>query len=227
MQYAKLENGYLIPAPGEVRQGGMVIMNPGPEILGPMGYKPVEYAERPEITTPGNELREVYTDNGDRITVTWEEYTPEPAPYVPEPIPDTTIRQMAMFATMAVNSMPLSDEQSLKIKDLHPEWSSFIGKSLTAGFKVKHGENLYKVRQQIGEVLENQASSELTAALYEDINETAAGTLKDPIPYNGNMELFEGKYYSQNGVTYKCTRSTGQAVYHDLSALVGIYVEKA
>ena len=80
MQYAKLENGYLIPAPGEVRQGGMVIMNPGPEILGPLGYKPVEYAERPEITTPGNELREAYTDNGDRITVTWVEYTPEPAP---------------------------------------------------------------------------------------------------------------------------------------------------
>lgn len=80
MQYAKLENGQLIPAPGEVRQDGMVIMNPGPEILGPMGYKPVEYTERPEVTTPGNELREIYTDNGDRITVTWEEYTPEPAP---------------------------------------------------------------------------------------------------------------------------------------------------
>lgn len=80
MQYAKLENGQLIPAPGEVRQDGMVIMNPGPEILGPMGYKPVEYTERPEVSTPGNELREVYTDNGDRITVTWEEYTPEPAP---------------------------------------------------------------------------------------------------------------------------------------------------
>lgn len=80
MQYAKLENGYLIPSPGEVRQGGMVVMNPGPEILGPMGYKPVEYAELPEITTPGNDLREVYTESGDRITVTWEEYTPEPAP---------------------------------------------------------------------------------------------------------------------------------------------------
>ncbi len=80
MQYAKILDGQLIPAPGEVRQGGMVVMNPGPEILGPMGYKPVEYAERPEITTPGNELREVYTDNGDRITVTWEEFTPEPVP---------------------------------------------------------------------------------------------------------------------------------------------------
>lgn len=80
MQYAKLENGYLIPAPGEVRQGGMIVMNPGPEILGQMGYKPVEYAERPEVSTPGNELREVYTDNGACITVTWEEFSPEPAP---------------------------------------------------------------------------------------------------------------------------------------------------
>lgn len=80
MQYAKILEGQLIPAPDEVRQDGMVIMNPGAEILGPMGYKPVEYSERPEISTPGNELREVYADNGDSITVTWEEYTPEPAP---------------------------------------------------------------------------------------------------------------------------------------------------
>lgn len=80
MQYAKLENGYLIPAPGEVRHDGMVIMNPRLELLSPMGYKPVEYTERPEIKTVGNELREVYVDNGDSITVTWEEYTPEPTP---------------------------------------------------------------------------------------------------------------------------------------------------
>ena len=39
------------------------------------------------------------------------------------------------------------------------------------------------------------------------------------------MELIEGKYYSQNGVVYLCTRSTGQAVYHNLSDLVGIYVQ--
>lgn len=29
----------------------------------------------------------------------------------------------------------------------------------------------------------------------------------------------------QGGVLYKCTRDTGNPVYHDLSALVGIYVE--
>lgn len=94
MEYAKLENGYLIPAPGEVRQDGMFIMNPGLEILGPMGYKPVEYTERPEITTPGNELREVYTEEADRIRVGWEEYTS-----VPEPQPDPEqLREMAYRA---------------------------------------------------------------------------------------------------------------------------------
>lgn len=41
------------------------------------------------------------------------------------------------------------------------------------------------------------------------------------------MTLEEGKYYSQDGVTYKCTRSTGQAVYNSLKDLVGIYVEVA
>lgn len=36
-----------------------------------------------------------------------------------------------------------------------------------------------------------------------------------------------GLYYTQDGVTYLCTRDTGIAVYNDLSDLVGIYVEEA
>lgn len=124
-----------------------------------------------------------------------------------------------------INTFELSDDEALKRKDLYPEWASFIGKSLDTGFKVLYEGRLYKVRQPITTVLENQYPSVNTAALYEEINETASGTIDDPIPYNGNMELFEGLYYSQAGVTYKCTRSTGTAVYHDLSALVGIYVE--
>lgn len=144
----------------------------------------------------------------------------------------TTIEELDNAAFVAsvipdvINTFELSDKEALKRKRLYPEWASFIGESLNSGFKVQHDDKLYKVRQPIAVVLEDQYPSENTAALYEEINETAAGTLDDPIPYNGNMELFEGLYYSQAGVTYKCTRSTGQAVYHDLSALVGIYVQK-
>lgn len=144
----------------------------------------------------------------------------------------TTIEELDNAAFVAsvvpdvINTFDLSDEEALKRKALYPEWASFIGKSLNTGFKVQYDDKLYKVRQPIAVVLEDQYPSQLTAALYEEINETAAGTIDDPIPYNNNMELFEGLYYSQNKVVYKCTRSTGTAVYHDLSALVGIYVEK-
>ena len=51
-------------------------------------------------------------------------------------------------------------------------------------------------------------------------------TLTDPIPYSGNMALESGKYYSQSGAVYLCTRDTVNPVYSDLADLVGLYVEK-
>ena len=61
--------------------------------------------------------------------------------------------------------------------------------------------------------------------MWEYINEAHDGSKYDPIPYDGNMELSEGLYYSQNGILYRCTRSTGQPVYNALAELVGLYVE--
>ena len=49
--------------------------------------------------------------------------------------------------------------------------------------------------------------------------------MEDPIPYNGNMELTAGLYYSQDGVIYLCNRDTGIPVYNALADLVGNYVE--
>lgn len=108
---------------------------------------------------------------------------------------------------------------------MYPQWSEFVGKPLTTGMKVQHNDKLWRVRQDISVVLQDQYPSIGTAALYEEINETHEGTLEDPIPYNNNMELFEGKYYIQNEVKYLCNRSTGQAVYQTLESLVGIYVQ--
>ena len=142
--------------------------------------------------------------------------------------PQEKVNQMiGLFAT-SINSMELTDEQSLQFKDLYPSWDKFIGQSLKSNFKINHNDKLYKTLQEIATVLDQdgyrpgEVGSE---ALYAEINETNKGTLDDPIPYNNNMELFAGKYYSQGGVTYRCTRDTGQPVYQDLSALVGIYVE--
>lgn len=133
--------------------------------------------------------------------------------------------QAILFAKMTINATPLTDNQAISVKNLHPEWKEFIGKSLSTGFRVLHEDALYKVKQEINPVLENQPPSIETAALYEEINEKHAGTKEDPIPFNNNMELELGKYYSQNGVTYMCFRDSQQPVYQNLADLVGIYVQ--
>lgn len=81
------------------------------------------------------------------------------------------------------------------------------------------------------EVVQNHTTQELwkpsleTASLWKVVDEEHAGTQEDPIPYNPPMEIFKDKYYTQNEVLYKCTRNSEIPLSHDLSALVGIYVE--
>lgn len=137
------------------------------------------------------------------------------------------VRNLMTATKAGIQTMNLTGGESLEVKDMYPEWSEFINQSLPQGMKVQYNNKLYKVRQEIATVLENQPPSIDTAALYEEINESHAGTLEDPIPYNNNMELFEGKYYIQDGIIYKCTRDSQTPLYHSLSSLVGIYVEVA
>lgn len=139
--------------------------------------------------------------------------------------------QVISLMKATINTLDLTDEQSLSVKLLYPQWSEFIGKQLKQNMKFQYNNNLFKVLQvEINPVLDldgyrpGEVGSE---ALYAEINEKHAGTVDDPIPYNNNMELEEGKYYIQDGITYLCTRSTGQPVYNPLSGLVGIYVEVA
>lgn len=125
-----------------------------------------------------------------------------------------------------IQTMGLTDTESLKVKDLYPEWESKMGQQVNEGEKYRYGGRLWKVLQQ-HTVQETWKPGEGTESLYTEVTESHAGTKEDPIPYGNNMELEEGKYYSQNGVTYICTRDTGIPVYNPLADLVGIYVEVA
>lgn len=156
----------------------------------------------------------------------WTEYVPEP--YVPQPkLEPYEYEVTAALKTMVQPQLAsLSDEEALKVKSLYPSWASKTGEVVDTGEKLYYDDRLYKVRQE-HTVQEQYPPSVDTASLYEEINEKNAGTLEDPIPYNNNMELENGKYYSQNGVTYLCTRDTGTPVYADLKDLVDIYVKEA
>lgn len=125
-----------------------------------------------------------------------------------------------------IQTMSLTDTESLKVMEMYPEWESKMEQQVNAGEKYRYDGRLWKVLQQ-HTVQETWKPGEGTESLYTEVTESHAGTKEDPIPYGNNMELEEGKYYSQDGVTYLCTRDTGIPVYNPLKDLVGLYVEVA
>lgn len=134
------------------------------------------------------------------------------------------------YIEKAMQSLP--DTDALQAKTLYPLWEDLVklGKVDTdgePGFRFNYGGDLFKCVNGDPEFQADWIPGIYTAALYTRIDESHAGTIDDPIPYEVNMEIYEGLYYSQNGVTYLCIRNSGQPLYHDLSALVGIYVEVA
>ena len=130
---------------------------------------------------------------------------------------------LAMLIPQQINTLTVDDSMALRMLAYYPEWTA--GTAYTVGYKVRYNGKLWRVLQahtsQTGWEPENAAS------LWEQINETHAGTMDDPIPYSGNMALTSGLYYMQDWVIYQCTRDTVNPVYHALSELVGLYVEKA
>ena len=124
-------------------------------------------------------------------------------------------------AIIEQGAQSLTDAEALAVKTLYPKWAA--GQSYTVGYKLLYGGELYKVIQ----AHTSQASwtPDAAPAMFTRIDEQHDGSRYDPIPYTGNMELYAGMYYSQLGVTYRCTRATGAAVFNPLADLVGIYVE--
>ena len=133
-------------------------------------------------------------------------------------------RELRALIEKAVQS--LDDKDALECVCLYEKWSG-NGVEYEAGKRLQYNGELYKVKDGMGHTSQTDWSPDVATSLFEKINEANAGTRDDPIPYSGSMALENGKYYSQDGVTYLCTRDTGIAVYNKLAELVGIYVELA
>lgn len=118
----------------------------------------------------------------------------------------------------------ISNEEALDYMTIVYDWERYIGQVVPVGKIVSYRDKLWRVRQE-HTALEHYAPSLDTAALYEVIEKEHTGEADDPIPYTPPMEIFEGKYYTENGVVYRCNRDSGTALSHPLSALVGVYVE--
>ena len=129
-------------------------------------------------------------------------------------------RQLRPLIEKAAVSLP--DEDALNAVELFPAWA--VGVDYAADERIRYERKLYKVLQ--GHTSQADWKPDITPSLYERIAEPGEGdTPTKPIAYSSGMALIRDKYYEQYDVVYHCIRGSGIAVYADLSALVGNYVE--
>ncbi len=155
----------------------------------------------------------------------WMEYTPPPAPPVDntkyEPYTEDVVAKIKNLLKEKVAEQ--TDEEALENIELFPTWQSRIGVQVEQGERLYYDDKLYKVVQT--HTPQEDWRPDATASLYVQIViESEQGTIDNPIAYEVNMELVEGKYYTEEGVKYLCVRALAQSVWH-LADLIGNYVE--
>ena len=118
----------------------------------------------------------------------------------------------------------ITNKEALDYAVIVYPFDHYIGKQLAMGKIVSYDDKLWRVRQA-HTAQEDWMPSLDAASLWEVIEVEHSGSLDDPIPYSVPMEIFNGKYYTEDNLTYICTRDSGIALSHPLSALIGVYVE--
>lgn len=123
----------------------------------------------------------------------------------------------------------VSDSVALIGKDLYPEWKAGI--EITQEMIDNH-QNRYRYNNVLyytntpHVTQENWKPGIARASIWTAINEGHAGTIEDPIPYDTNMVIYEGKYYIYEGIIYKCIKDSGIPLYNVPESSIGIFFER-
>ena len=119
------------------------------------------------------------------------------------------IKRLIALAKSEMKS--LEDKDALEVLELYPQWQS--GKDYATGDRVKYDGKLWKVVQ--GHTSLDNWKPDVAVSLFTQVQaDSQQGTKDNPIPFSFNMELVEGKYYLDEGVTYLCIESLNQCLWH-------------
>lgn len=133
--------------------------------------------------------------------------------------PQDKARRLKPYIYKAATSLP--DEDALDAVELFPVWA--VGVDYTEGIRVRDGNELFKCIQPHASQSDWRPS--ITPALWQKVEKPGQGDTPDnPIPWSWGLEIYTGKYYSQNDVIYVGIRDSGVGIFADLSAMVGNYV---
>ena len=139
-----------------------------------------------------------------------------------------TERALQLRPVIEKGSQSLDDAVALTAVELFPKWKELVEKAaeVEKGFRFQYDNKLFRTEQLRYIFVEHYVPGTVgTESLFSKVDESHAGSIEDPIPFSQNMEIYQGLYYIQNDVLYRCIRNSGQPLYHDLALLVGSYVE--
>lgn len=137
---------------------------------------------------------------------------------------EASLQAMMTASARASFLVELPDEKAVMIPLCYDAWTT--DKAYKVGDRVECDGKLWKCRKEHTSQ-ENWKPSIDTASIWEVIDVEHEGTLEDPIPYDQTMTVYNGKYYLEDGITYKCVRDSGQPLYATCASLVGNYFEVA
>lgn len=216
MKYGKMRNGKLFPFFGRVVKNRKVILNPTESDILSAGYLPIIENEEPE-NRDGYIKSSKWVQTDTAIVRKWTVKRDM------SPLSQTTVSQMLI--KQQINTLEVDDNTALRMRSFYPHFDEIVGQTVKEGFKFRYGDYLWATVKGMG-IQKHYPPGEGMESLYTKVCETHDGTIDDPIPYDGNMRLEQGKYYTQNDVTYLCTRDTINPVYDKLVDLVGRFVKE-
>ena len=106
------------------------------------------------------------------------------------------------------------DDTALENIELFPSWESMLGKEVKPGDRLYYDKALWKVVQT--HTVQTDWTPRVATSLFTQVvksgggGDAEEGTLENPIPFSMNMELVEGLYYIDEGVTYLCIEHLNQ-----------------
>lgn len=211
----KLNDTILEYAPKLITHDGKRVFNPSDEILKLYGYKELVTSEMPEDAPDGKMYISTYSDKGETIVQEW----------VLANLPPKSREELAVeLAAKQINTMVMSDNESLYFIALYPTWEDLCDyddgkgyKAKTKGFKFSYFDSeanetkLYKTVQDNFTFQSQWIPGQGTSAIYTQIVETQEGTLDDPIDVpeditTNSFTYIIGKYYRWNEKIYHCER---------------------
>lgn len=156
-------------------------------------------------------------------------------PEVEDRVSDLEQENTIMKTAAKFSAFGFTDQQALKVKSLYPKWSSLAdGTELTKQEEATKGTEITKVLGDDGLLYKvitthkkqsDWIPGQATASIFTVINEEHAGTQEDPIPWSTNMICYNGKYYTYNGILYKCIRDSGIALQYTPDQLLDNYFQ--